>query len=179
MILIIPWYPMVLRQMSVPLLILAGCGSLALIPYFCPTVYSRTTPPEADPDADKKKRNRAIAIGLYIVAVIPLITLDSIGHDIWGLSLTLLLVAAATILLITNSSSDDKEDEEERPMTPQQELKRSIDKLIGAAGLVVFLVLSITTQMWYITWLVFPIAGAVKGLISAILDLKEAVKYEN
>lgn len=142
-------------------------------------VYSRTTPPEADPDADKKKRNRAIAIGLYIVAVIPLITLDSIGHDIWGLSLTLLLVAAATILLITNSSSDDKEDEEERPMTPQQELKRSIDKLIGAAGLVVFLVLSITTQMWYITWLVFPIAGAVKGLISAILDLKEAVKYEN
>ena len=51
--------------------------------------------------------------------------------------------------------------------------------LLGALGLVIFLVLSFTTQMWYITWLVFPIMGAVKGLVSAILDLKEALKHEN
>lgn len=143
-------------------------------------VYTRAMAPESQQDSEQKKRNRAIAIGLYIVAAIPLILLGSTGFDIWGLSITLLLVAAATILLIANSSSDDgDEDEEERPLTPRQELKRSIDKLLGALGLVIFLVLSFTTQMWYITWLVFPIMGAVKGLVSAILDLKEALKHEN
>ena len=42
-----------------------------------------------------------------------------------------------------------------------------------------FFVISIITGAWYITWLIFPLAGAVKGLVNAILDLKEAKDYEN
>lgn len=49
---------------------------------------------------------------------------------------------------------------------------------IWTVGLISYLVLSFTTMGWHITWLVFPITGAVQGLVKAILDLKEANKYE-
>jgi len=164
-------------------LAITGIGDInEILGTACPRapVHKHAVEPETQQDDEKKKRNRAVAIGLYIVSIIPLIVLDDfLDMDILGLSITLILVAVATIILITNSTSDDKEDEEDRPMTPQQELRRSIGKLIGAIGLVVYLVLSFITQMWYITWLIFPIMGAVKGLVNAILDLKEANKYEN
>lgn len=137
-------------------------------------------PEVQESDTLKKKRMRAIAIGIYIVAAIPLILLDSVGLDIWGLCITLLLVAAATILLIVNASPEKTDDEKENtPLSPRQELKESIGKLIFAVGLVVYLVLSFKTQSWYITWLVFPIMGALKGLVSAVLDLMEVIKHEN
>lgn len=141
----------------------------------------RAAPVDARPEEDtpKKKRMRAIAIGIYIVAIIPLIMLDSVNQDILGLSLTLILVATATILLITNSVPDRDEKKENIPLTPQQEMRKSIKTLINTVGLVVYLLISFITQMWHITWLVFPIAGAVWQLVKAILDLKEAAKYEN
>ena len=30
-----------------------------------------------------------------------------------------------------------------------------------------------------ITWVIFPLLGAVEGLVKAIMDLKEANEYEN
>ena len=135
-----------------------------------------------NPDTEKKKRLRAVAIGIYIIAAIPLILLESFGLDILGLCLTLVLVAAATILLIVNTSADPDEDEkkeDKKPVTPQQELKDSIGKLIGTIGIVVYFYLSFKTQAWYITWLIFPIMAAAKGLANAIVDLLEAMKHEN
>lgn len=163
-------------------LAIAGIGDLGEILGTAPhsPVYTRAVEPESGSQEERKKRNRAIAIGLYIVSIIPLIALDAfLGMDILGLCITLILVAIATALLIVNSSPDSKDEEEEYPQTPQGELKRSIGRLIGAIGLVVYLVLSFATGMWYITWLVFPIMGAVKGLVNAIFDLKEAIKHEN
>lgn len=138
--------------------------------------------PHSQKDAEKKKQLRAVAIGIYIIAAIPLILLESFGLDILGLCLTLLLVAGATVLLIVNSTSDPEEQEkkeDKKPVTHQQELKDSIGKLIGTIGLVVYFYLSFKTQAWYITWLVFPIMAAAKGLTNAIVDLLEAMKHEN
>ena len=57
-------------------------------------------------------------------------------------------------------------------------LKRGINTLIWAAGFALYFLISFATMAWYITWLIFPITGAVQGLVRAILDLKEAVNHE-
>ena len=57
-------------------------------------------------------------------------------------------------------------------------LKKSINSMIWAIGLALYFIISFATMAWYITWLIFPITGAVQGLVRAILDLKEAVNNE-
>ena len=63
-------------------------------------------------------------------------------------------------------------------MTPEAELRKSLDSMIWVIGLAVYFILSFITGAWYITWLIFPLTGAVKGLVRAILDLKEANNNE-
>ena len=48
----------------------------------------------------------------------------------------------------------------------------------SAIGLALYFIISFATMAWYITWVIFPIIGAVQGLVRAILDLKEAVNNE-
>ena len=56
--------------------------------------------------------------------------------------------------------------------------RKTLGKCIWIAGLVAYLLFSILTGAWGATWLVFPITGAIKGLVNAILDYKEAVNNE-
>ena len=128
---------------------------------------------EEDPE---KKRNRAIAIGIYIIAIIPLVLLESLGLDIIGLSLTLILVAIATYILIQNSNRDEEEEKREKVKEKQTPLQKSVRSLISTVGLVTYFLISFATQAWHLTWLIFPIIGAVQGLVRAIMDLKEANK---
>jgi len=51
-------------------------------------------------------------------------------------------------------------------------------KLIWAIGLAIYFLFSFATNAWYMSWLIFPMIGAVQGLTMAILDYKEAVKNE-
>ena len=131
----------------------------------------------------RRKKMRAVAITMYILCAIPLIILTEFGLSTLGLCLTIALVAAATyIMIITKRPGDDEDDEdakEDHADTPQGALKRSIGKLISAIGLAVYLLLSFATEAWEITWVIFPILGCIKGLINAIIDLKEASKHEN
>lgn len=131
-----------------------------------------------DDDTPMKKLLRAVAIGLYILCPVPMFILSELGMGTIGLCGTLVIVAVATVLIMLGAKKDTDE-EEKVTLTPQQELKKSIGKLIGAIALVAFFVISFLTGAWYITWLVFPIAGAVKGLVNAIVDLKEVQNHEN
>ena len=119
-----------------------------------------------------RKKNRAMAIGLYIASPIPLFILSEQGYATMGLCLTLLLVAAATAVLLMNRGSGEETDPAPAP-------KRRENPLMGLITLAIYLLLSFLTAAWYITWLVFPIMGAVGGLLRAISDLKEAVEYES
>ena len=167
-------------------LAIAGIGDISEILGTVPTGAISAPPvreaaPEADTAAAKRKRNRAIAIGLYIICIIPLIVLSSFGLDILGLCATLSIVAVATVAIIQNQEPDDEEDihQSQKTDSPRGELHKSIRSLIGIITLIVYLAVSFLTGAWYITWLIFPLSGAVKGLIKAILDLKEAVDHEN
>lgn len=147
---------------------------------------STAAPSAAAPDRDNedtptKKLMRAIAIGLYILCPVPLIVLSNFGLDILGVCGLLALVALATVLIILGAAKDEDEEDDEKEdfLTPNQQLKKSIDSLIGAITLVLYFVISFMTGAWSITWVIFLISGAVKGLVNAILDLREAKKHEN
>jgi len=136
-----------------------------------------------DNDTPIKKLLRAIAIGLYILCPLPMFILSEMGMDTLGLCGTLCIVAAATVLIILGakrtSDAEEHEEEERQPLTPKQELRKAIKSIINTVGLVLYFIVSFTTGAWYITWLIFPIMGAVWGLTKAILDLKEAASCEN
>lgn len=117
---------------------------------------------------DLSRTMRAIAIGLYILSPIPLIGLDMIGMDVLGLCMTLAIVAAATVLLVLF-----RRKAEEPASGHGKSMKKSINSLISTIGLVLYFIVSFATGAWYITWLIFPIIGAVNGLVNACLDLKE------
>lgn len=124
-----------------------------------------------------KKVLRAVSICLYILCPIPLFVLSGLGMETLGLCGLLAIVAVATaLIIIAGSNTPAKKDENTStaPDSPQSELRKAIEKIITAVGLVVYFALSFLTQAWYITWLVFPIMAAVQGLLNACLDLKEA-----
>lgn len=124
-----------------------------------------------------RRRKTAAAIAMYILCPIPLVILGETGNGTLGLCLLLLMVAAATALLIS-AGKEEPEDSHGKPghreFTPQAELRHGIASFTRIAALAVFLILSLLTGAWYITWLVFPIAPAVRGVIFACIDLKEA-----
>lgn len=141
-----------------------------------PTAVPAAAAPEKR-DTPLKKLLRAVAIGLYILCPVPMFVTDGSTIGLCGL---LLFVAIATVLIILGQK-DDKEEEAEKEATlsPEKQLRKSIEGILWAIGLAAYFVISFSTMAWHITWLVFPIIGAVQGLVNAILDLKEAGKHEN
>lgn len=132
----------------------------------------------AEADSIHKRIMRAVAIALYILCPIPLFVLSEIGMDTIGLCGTLALVAVATVLIILGRVKDSSI-KEDLPLTPQQIQHKRINNIIWSVGLILYFILSFGTGAWYITWVVFLIMKCVDGLARAILDLKEAGKYEN
>lgn len=130
-------------------------------------------------DTPGKRTLRAIAVALYILCPLPLLALADTGLEVYGLCGLLAIVAVATALIMLGSPSKQAgEEPAQKPLTPRQELWNSIRTLMGILTLMVYLAVSFLTMAWYATWLIFPIAAALEGILKAILDLKESVKYE-
>lgn len=146
-----------------------GAGTPAPVPGVSPV--SRLE----EPDTPRKKRMRAIAIGLYIICPIPLFLTESV----LGLCILLLIVAVATVLIILGSRKDDGNEEKESHRKEEDPLRKSIETVLWAIGIALYFIVSFTTGAWHITWVIFLLTGAVEGLIKAILDLKEACNHEN
>lgn len=127
-----------------------------------------------------KKALRAIAVCMYIISIIPLIVLAELDMEILGLCGMLAIVGVATaLIIITAGGSKEEKEDPTKPLTAQQELRKAVKSTINTIGLVVYFAISFLTQAWHITWLIFPIMGAVNGLVNACIDLKEAGKYES
>ena len=128
---------------------------------------------QEDPqDISKRKLMQAISIALYICCVIPVLVLGDVGNGVLGVCLMFVIIAAATVLMVMSSASkenpEEKEDDE-----PKTELGKAVKSIWGIATLGIYLVISFWSGAWFITWLIFPIMGAVQGLVKAIIDLKE------
>ena len=164
-------------------LAIAGIGDIHEILGTPAQTASEPTPaasPNSEADTPAKKWMRAIAVGLYIISLLPLIILCDMGMETLGLGGTIVIVAVATVLIMLGSKKESPQEQTPPEVSnPKSELHKSIDTLISVVGFVLYFLISFVTGAWYITWLIFPIMGAVKGLINAILDWKEANQHEN
>ena len=142
---------------------------------------ARNTEPEVKEENDHQKKLRAIAIGLYILCPVPLFLLSEMGMATVGLCGLLVMVAIATALMVMNSrkDADAEEVKEDIPLSPEQQLRKTVKDAIRIIGLVVYLLVSFATGAWHITWLIFPITAVIRKLINAIWDLKEAMNHES
>ena len=130
----------------------------------------------AEPEK-KRKLMRAVAVGMYICCPIPVILLSNFGDSILGIVLMFLLIAAATVLMVLSDDGKEKSNDDcgcGTSKAKRDPVRRAIGKIITIVTLCVYLLISFATGAWYITWLIFPIAGALNQLINACMDLKEA-----
>ena len=127
--------------------------------------------------ADKKRSAiiTSIAVGLYILCVVPVLIFGEVGSGVPGVVLMFVMIAAATVMLIYNNmtclvkNDDDEDEEEERNLPPAI---RAVNSVITAITLVVYLALSFITGAWHITWVIFIISAVTKKLVKAIYELK-------
>lgn len=144
-----------------------------------PVHHASAQQPENN-DTPTKKLLRAIAVGLYILCPLPLIVLGEFGMDTLGLCGTLSIVAVATILIMLGAkkTSQNKDSYESVEEAPKSELNKSISSMVWAIGLALYFIISFTTNYWHITWVIFPILGAVDSLLNALIARKETTGYQ-
>ena len=149
-------------------LAISGIGDLSELLSGHAAAAAPAAPAESEAVRRKRRGLRAVAVALYIACPVPLFLIQ----NEWGLCLLLAVVAAATALMIFAGKSKEEE-KEQRPRTPQEKLKKSVSDLLWTVGTVVYFIISFLTMAWHITWLIFPLLGAIEGLVNACLDLKE------
>lgn len=144
------------------------------------TAPSATAPRNSSSkDSSTKKILQAVAVGLYIISLVPLIILSEIHMETLGLCATLGICAVATVLIVLGSKNQENaQPYPPKSSSPSKALCESICYTVWVVALVLFFLISFLTGAWFITWLIFPVAGAVQGLIKAIFDLKEANNHE-
>lgn len=142
-------------------------------------VAAAPAPAKKPIDSPVKRILKGLAIFLYIISPIPLFVLDWIGMSELGLCGTIVICAVATAILViigaTDSAKEDKRaaEKEEKSENP---LYKAIGALISTVGIIAYFLVSFATGAWYITWVIFPLIVAVKGLLKAVFDLAEVQK---
>ena len=126
----------------------------------------------------------ALAIGLYISCATPCILLAETPLVDISPAFMFVFIAAATVLLALNRSPkvnstpfDAKQTAvyQKRPLSPAYCL---ITAALWIAASCAFILISVFAKpaMILVSWMVFPIAGALQALCRALFDFKEADK---
>ena len=112
----------------------------------------------------------AVGIGVYL--------LFSFTSRAWHITWVIFPILVALDTLVSTIIENRESHQSEHLSADKQKVRKSIAKLIWAVGLAIYFLFSFATNAWYISWLIFPIIGAVQGLTTAIMDLKEAMEHE-
>lgn len=128
-----------------------------------------------DDMAGGSRRNVALAVGLYIVSVIPAIIGGELGRfgDLLGPSLMFLMIAAATVLLVLSAGKRRPQEAEQAepsersacPQTPKKSLAWQIGTPIYWVTAALLFFVGCNAGLWMYAWLVFPLFGALSDLI--------------
>lgn len=156
---------------------------------------------------DDQQQLRSTAIILFVLCPVPCLLLGDLWEEL-GVSMLFLMVALGVLILMATSKSASKatwdapvynsetqefhyETQEShsehyqehtsarRPIKVRKPLRSAIHRFIRVLGLILYFLVSFSTRAWYITWLIFPLIGAVNGLVKAIFDAMEESSYEN
>lgn len=135
-----------------------------------------TAPVQETPDT-KRKLLRSIAIALYILSAIPVVFSD--GSSL-GVCLTVTIVAIATAIMVFIGKSTPDHTSQNAASFPPPKPKsrgRGIAKaIIWPCGICIYITVSILTNGWHITWIIFLMLACIQNIINAAFDLKEACK---
>ena len=112
----------------------------------------------------------AVGLGVYCIL--------SFSTRAWHMTWTIFPVLAALDALAAAMIRNQETQHSDIMHPDKKRIRKRIGQLIWAAGIAVYFIFSFATAAWYISWLLFPITGAVQGLAYAIMDLKEAKEYE-
>lgn len=126
------------------------------------------------------------AIVLYILCLVPVILLDDCNENL-GVVLMFSIAAIATGLLIFNYMSrptgsrpkaenepaEAEREDSAKASSPRAKLCQAITGAMWVVAVMLYLAVSFLTMRWELTWMIFPIAIAVDGIIKALFDLGE------
>lgn len=128
----------------------------------------------SEADSDKYRRlQRGIAIACFILCPVPLLLCVVEGQVMIGITMMLVLIAVGTMLMVVSGK------DQAQPPRRHNSLFVSIAmSLLWPLATIVYFLISFSTGAWHLTWLVFPIAGAISAVIRAIEDWKEENNHE-
>ena len=127
----------------------------------------------------------SICVGLYILSVIACVVLSELGlPDFIIASSFLSIVGVSTCVLIYHfmtkpkyTKYDDTIVEEFKEWKGKndknKEIKKTIDSIIWTLTVIIYLVVSFTFGIWYISWIIFLIASLIENIIKLIFKLGE------
>ena len=127
----------------------------------------------------------SICVGLYILSVIACVVLDELGlPDFITASSFLSIAGVSTCVLIYHFMTKPKYTKYEDTMVEEfkewkgkndknKEIKKAIDSIIWTLTVIIYLVVSFTFGIWYISWIIFLIASLIENIIKLIFKLGE------
>lgn len=125
----------------------------------------------------------ALAVMMYILCPVPLVIFQAVGIPVlYGVVILFVMIAVATGILIYTGITVSKE--RKNPNFVSDEYphrangrKRAVYQAFMSAYwmfcLALYFVLSFVTQRWDITWIIFLVAPALRGIIEALMNSKE------
>lgn len=127
----------------------------------------------------------SICVGLYILSVIACVVLDELGlPDFITVSSFLSIAGVSTCVLIYHFMTkpkyikyDDTIVEEFKEWKGKndknKEIKKTIDSIIWTLTVIIYLIVSFTFGIWYISWIIFLIASLIESIVKLIFKLGE------
>lgn len=129
---------------------------------------------------DTYRRKLSVGIPLCVIAVLPVIFTSILMEEnesllMMAVALLLILVAIGVRMIVEGSIINDSYSiilqKGEYSNKRVNNLLESIGGVYWTIALIIFLFWSFTTWDWHMTWIVWPIAGVVYGLVSTIVSL--------
>lgn len=138
-----------------------------------------TSPEYCDNRTKRSAMITSIAVLMYICAVIPVIAFED---SVFSVILMFIIVGVATAMLIYNNMTRPKYQRTDDTMVEDFKVWRekssssfrtykAIKDALWALTTAIYILVSFTTMAWHITWIIFPIAAAIEGIIRAFFDI--------
>ncbi len=143
---------------------------------------------EMDPLSQMQKRKPSaliitISVALYFVAFVTLIILSQTLSGISALAVTAVIAAVPTCLLVYNYASNphynrtndtivENFKEWQSSKESRKKMRSALSSTLWILVVIFYFVISFSTHMWQITWLIFLIGAAIESIITLLLSMK-------
>ncbi|MDR2570908.1 MAG: permease prefix domain 1-containing protein [Oscillospiraceae bacterium] len=140
---------------------------------------------ETEASRQKSAMLTAIAVMMYILCVLPMTIMAILDFEhtpAIGVPIMFLMIAGATGLLIYNGMTKPRFINKSNTMVEEfrewqsddndrKTLRKAISSALWSITVALYLIISFVTFAWYITWIIFIIAGVVESLINVLFTL--------